>query len=89
MKLGGLSAPCADVGIHLQLGGINLEKSTIHSAVDLTAPCSFPKRSSQVFPEEYFPLRSPLPPEFPKGGRDSCYNLELDYISHVLTSVDE
>lgn len=81
MKLGGFSAPCTDVGIHLQLGKINLEQSTIHSAVDLTAPCSFPKRSRQVFPEEYFPLRSPLPPEFPRGERHSCCNLELDYMS--------
>ena len=90
MKLGGLSAPCTDAGIYSQLRKADLEKSTIRSVMDLTAPCSFLKTLAKSFPDTYFPLRSPLPPVFPGGGRDSLsFSLELAYTNPMLTSVDE
>lgn len=49
-----------------------------------------PRHLGKSFPEECFALRSPLPPEFPRGGRDSSsFSLELSYPNHMLTSVDE
>lgn len=56
MKLGGLSAPSIDTGIYIQLERPDLEKSTVHSAMDLTASCSFPKRFSQIFSRGIFSI---------------------------------
>lgn len=46
-------------GIYIQLKREDLEKSTIHSAMDLTAPCSFPKRFNQIFSREIFTIEKP------------------------------
>lgn len=54
LKLLSLSASFTDEGIYIQFKKADLEKSTIYSAMDLTATCSFPKRSNKIFPKEIF-----------------------------------
>lgn len=50
----------------------------------------FPRDLAKSFPEEYFPLRSPLPSEFLGGERDSLsFGLESAYANHMLISVNE
>lgn len=59
MKLGELSAPCTDAVIYIHPGRADLKKSTIRSAMDLTDPCSFPKRFSQIFSRGIFSIEKP------------------------------